>query len=227
MIFLVINKNSGAIRASEINRQPTAASCPNHYWESSAALSLSHIRMLCLVTQSFLTLWTQWTVTCHAPLSIGFSRQDYWNGLTCPLLGDLPDLGIEPVSLKSPELAGGFFTTSSTWEGPCCHILLEYNLPLDPFAVMQFLAPGQKLTFLNKALVFPQRLFGVVLFLLQPSKALWVSPKHSCSPQRQEWKKDEEKSLMTENLPLLIKFNYILSQRINRKFVSLEAHLSP
>ena len=79
---------------------------------------------------------------------MGFSRQDYWNGLPWPLSGDLPDLGIEPVS---PELAGRFFTTSTTWEAPCCPSLW-YNLPLFPFAVMQFLAPGQKLTFLNKAL---------------------------------------------------------------------------
>ena len=44
---------------------------------------------------------------------MGFSRQEYWNGLPCPPPGDLPDPGIEPVSLT---LAGKFFTTSSTWE---------------------------------------------------------------------------------------------------------------
>ena len=41
----------------------------------------------------------------------GFSRQEYWSGLPCPPPGDLPKLGIEPVSLMSPALAGGFFTT--------------------------------------------------------------------------------------------------------------------
>ena len=49
-------------------------------------------------------------------LSMGFSRQEYWNGLPCPPPGDLPDLGIEPGSLLSSALAGGFFTTSATWE---------------------------------------------------------------------------------------------------------------
>ena len=44
------------------------------------------------------------------------SRQEYWNGLPCPPPADLPDPGIEPVSLMSPALAGGFFTTSTTWE---------------------------------------------------------------------------------------------------------------
>ena len=42
------------------------------------------------------------------PLSMGFSRQEYWSGL-CPPPEDLPDLGIEPTSLISPSLAGGFF----------------------------------------------------------------------------------------------------------------------
>ena len=41
------------------------------------------------------------------------SRQEYWNGLLCPLPGDLPDPGIEPAS---PALAGKFFTTSAIWE---------------------------------------------------------------------------------------------------------------
>ena len=53
---------------------------------------------------------------CQAPWPKGFSRQEYWSGLPCPPPGNLPDPGIEPASLKSPELAGGFFTTSATWE---------------------------------------------------------------------------------------------------------------
>ena len=57
-----------------------------------------------------------WTVARQAPLSIGFSRQEYWSGLPCPPPGDLPDPGIEPVSLTSPTLAGRFVTTNTTWE---------------------------------------------------------------------------------------------------------------
>ena len=57
-----------------------------------------------------------WTVTCQAPLSMGFPRWEYCSGLPCPPLGDFPNPGIEPSSLKSPVLAGGFFTTSGTWE---------------------------------------------------------------------------------------------------------------
>ena len=59
---------------------------------------------------------TLWTVARQAPLSMGFSGQKYWSGLPCPSLGDLPNPGVEPESLRSPASAGGFFTTSATWE---------------------------------------------------------------------------------------------------------------
>ena len=61
---------------------------------------------------------TPWTVARPAPLSMGFSRQEYWSGLPCPPPGDLPAPGKEPVSLTSPALAGRFFTTSNTGEAP-------------------------------------------------------------------------------------------------------------
>ena len=51
---------------------------------------------------------TLWAVARQAPLSMGFSRQEYWSGLPCPPPGDLPDPEIKPVS---PSLAGIFFTT--------------------------------------------------------------------------------------------------------------------
>ena len=59
---------------------------------------------------------TLWTVASRAPLSMGFSRQENWSRLSCPPPGGLPDPGIEPSSLMSSEKAGGFFTTSTTWE---------------------------------------------------------------------------------------------------------------
>ena len=54
------------------------------------------------------------TIAHEAPVSMGFSRQEYWSGLPYPPPGDLPNPGIEPASLMSPALAGGFFTTSAT-----------------------------------------------------------------------------------------------------------------
>ena len=47
---------------------------------------------------------------------MGFSRQEYWSELPCPLPGDLPNPGTEPMSLTSTALVGGFFTTRATWE---------------------------------------------------------------------------------------------------------------
>ena len=59
---------------------------------------------------------TLWTAVRQAPLSMGFSRQEYWSGLLCPLPGDLPDPGIKPESLKYPALVDRFFTTGAIWE---------------------------------------------------------------------------------------------------------------
>ena len=57
---------------------------------------------------------TPWTVVCQAPLSMGFSREEDWSGLPWLPPGVFPDPGIEPMSLMSPALASGFFTTSGT-----------------------------------------------------------------------------------------------------------------
>ena len=57
------------------------------------------------------TLAIPQTAARRAPLSMGFSRQDYWSGLPCPPPGDLPDLGIE---LGSPALTGGLFIDRTT-----------------------------------------------------------------------------------------------------------------
>ena len=59
---------------------------------------------------------TPWTEVCQAPLSMGFFRQEYWSGLPGPPPGDLPEPGIQPMSLMSPTLAGGILTISTTCE---------------------------------------------------------------------------------------------------------------
>ena len=58
---------------------------------------------------------TPWTVAHQAPLSMEFSRQEYWSRLPFPSPGDLLDSGIELASFMSPSLEGGFFTTA-IWE---------------------------------------------------------------------------------------------------------------
>ena len=59
---------------------------------------------------------TLWIVARQAPLSMGFSRQEYWSELPFPTPGDIPNPRIEPVFLMAPALAGGFVTTSASWE---------------------------------------------------------------------------------------------------------------
>ena len=61
---------------------------------------------VCQLISSVQLFVTPWTVACQAPLSMEFSRQEYWSGLTFAPLEDLPDPGIEPVSPASSALAG-------------------------------------------------------------------------------------------------------------------------
>ena len=87
--------------------------------------------------QLFATLWT---VALQAPLSMEYSRQEYWSGLPCPPPGDLPNPGMESTSLTFPALTGRFFTSSATWQAqkptseviqsclPLCEPM-DYSLP--------------------------------------------------------------------------------------------------
>ena len=65
-----------------------------------------------------------WTVALQAPLTMGLSRQEYWNGLQFSPSGDLPNPGTEPVCLVSPVLAEGFFTTVAPGSPQFSYILL-------------------------------------------------------------------------------------------------------
>ena len=74
------------------------------FYDLCACGVLSHVQLFV----------TQWTVAYQAPVTMGFSRPEYWSGVPFPTPGALPNPGIEPVSLMSPALAGGFFTTRAT-----------------------------------------------------------------------------------------------------------------
>ena len=85
-------------------------------------IRLSHVQL-------FATLLT---IAHQALLSMGFSRQEYWSGLPCPPPRDLLCLEMEPMSLTSSVLGGGFFTTSTTWEAQYIQlvcIMLSHTLP--------------------------------------------------------------------------------------------------
>ena len=79
----------------------------------SAAPNIFQIpyNLLCMHVQSYLTLCNPWTAALQAPLSMEFSRQEYWSGLPFPTPGDLSDSGIEPVTflfLRSLPLSSPF-----------------------------------------------------------------------------------------------------------------------
>ena len=84
-------------RVSCTLRLPPAATVELWWWLFSYSV----------VSDSFVT---SWTVARQVPLSMGFSRQEYWNGLPFPSLGDLPDPGIK---FAAPSLVGGFFTAET------------------------------------------------------------------------------------------------------------------
>ena len=75
---------------------------------SLSILSSCSLGVVVLVAQSGPTLCNPWTVACRAPLSMGFSRQEYRSGLPFPSPGDLPDPGIEP---RSPALQADALTS--------------------------------------------------------------------------------------------------------------------
>ena len=94
---------------------------PLQYYGISLMLSsLSHeVHMCACMLSHFSRVWvlmTQWTIARQVPLSLGFSRQEYWRELPCLPPGDLPDSGMETLSLMSPALQTRFLTIWATWE---------------------------------------------------------------------------------------------------------------
>ena len=80
----------------------------------------------CEVTKSCLTLVIPWTVARQAPLSMGFSKREYWSGLPFPSPGDLPNLGIEP---GSPALQADTLPSEPPGKPHICEHKLELSFP--------------------------------------------------------------------------------------------------
>ena len=90
---------------------------PGRSWEAKITprvlQSFTFILHACVVN-CLCVVWlfeTPWTIAHQAPLSMGFTRQEYWSGLPFPSSGDLPNAGIKCKPPMSPALAGRFFTT--------------------------------------------------------------------------------------------------------------------
>ena len=106
-----------------MNRQAEACMC---------GYVLSHVQLFA----------TPWTIALQAPPSMEFFRQEYLSGLLFPPPGDLPGQEIEPTSLMSPALAGGFFTYVSPRKpklNACfCQLFLEKTLENCTTVVLPF-----------------------------------------------------------------------------------------
>ena len=93
--------------------------------------AMQHVYALCVCVLSHFSrvqlFATPWTIVHQAPLSMEFSRQEYWSGLPCPSPGGLPNPGIEPLA---PALAGRFLTHCATWEAllyACTHMTYAHS----------------------------------------------------------------------------------------------------
>ena len=118
-----------------------------------------------------------WIIVCQAPMSTVFSRQEYWSELTFSTPRDLPDPGIEPVSLMSPALEGRFFTSDATWEAQLSKTWINYSFSLMFFFFFQLLPSDDSLlsTYLNIP-VFPLLKTYCLPFILGPSIFLFYLP---------------------------------------------------
>ena len=106
---------------------------------------------------------TPWTVAHQAPLSMGFSSQEYCSGLPCPPPGDLPYL-----CLMSPALAGGFFTTNATWEALW---IINKKLKKIPFKMHQNKTFRNKF---NKTLKISRKINCISVFLPGKSGEIYL-----------------------------------------------------
>ena len=93
---------------------------PHFHQEVFPQTTICLIVCCCSVAKLCLTLCNPWTVAHQPPLSMGFSRQEYWSGLPFPSPEDFPHPGMEPAF---PALIGGFFTT----ESPLCIWQLQHE----------------------------------------------------------------------------------------------------
>ena len=96
----------------KVTSEPCVA-CSWWRWDWKC-LGVSWVIRVCIPSTHNSCVWlfaTPWTVAHQSPPSTGFPRQDYWSGLPFPPPGDLPNPGINPVSLASSALAGRFFAT--------------------------------------------------------------------------------------------------------------------
>ena len=123
---------------------------------------------------------TPWTLTHQAPLSVGVCRQEYWSGLPCPPPGDLPNPGIELLSLMSPALTGGFFTIGFTWESEEDR---KRRLSRDPLLVLPSIFPSIRVFPVNQFFTPGGQSIGASSMPLTPTPVFLGFPGGSYSKE--------------------------------------------
>ena len=136
--------NSSLISTTYNLQRQRGPLCPRSWLKNSTSCvhKLIYVRLFA----------TPWTVAHQAPLSMGFSRQEYWSGLLFPTPGDLPYPRIEPTFLVLPALAGRFFTPGPTWKvtqksstfNPSCTSLDHISIPESNVSQIQWLTLGDR-----------------------------------------------------------------------------------
>ena len=118
---------------------------------------------------------TLWTIAYQAPLSMEFSRQEYWSGLPCPPPRDLLDSGIEPVSLA---FASEFFSSSTPWEAQPTLYETAFEKPIERGRYCVWCS----LNHLSTPIPFLPLPFSFLFpfFPPPPSLSLSLSLKHTC-----------------------------------------------
>ena len=128
---------------------------------------------MCSVASVVSSSATPWTVAHPAPLSMGFSRQEYWSGLPYPSPGDLPNPGIEPSSPMSPAL---HFTTEPLGKPKLKarpHNYLDFLLPLRGFIKQSLMGVLNSFPYSSRPLTVPRKALRKTLLLLG-LKGLWL-----------------------------------------------------
>ena len=115
--------------------------------------------------QSCLALLTPWTIGCQTPLTMGFSKQEYWTGWSFPSLDDPPDIGIQPVSPTSPSspaLAGEFFTTEPPEK---CYMFNDHHV-IPPGLEGQWTVVWKPCSFARVMSLINELIFKLLQFIL-------------------------------------------------------------
>ena len=160
--------------ASKLEEPRAQADWSRHCPAGLAFVYVTYCLLICLLArliQSCRLFATLWTIAHWAPVSMRFSRQEYWSGLPCPPPGDLPNSGIKPTCLTSVALIGGFFTTSASWEA---HVIYCHASKAS-FSTDFTLSPSIEEEWSSKLDFFSKSLFNV-----SPSLAISTSLAKRC-----------------------------------------------